>query len=228
MSAPINAYGDKVIGTSGSHGSDISSQRMDDLDKAAIYFVMNGLPAGDSAVCDIGCGAGSLGFRLSLLGARVEMYDLVDISSRVAAFRKLFPECSVQFYPGDARQTFRGAKQPPLGAAYSQRFIHYMPYQDAKALFIKAAREMTPGAKFFVSASGLDSELGDGYAGKALPLMGRFHALSADMAEKHEIKAPVCLYREEDIARLAQDTGFEAVEIWASPFGNIKGILCRQ
>lgn len=226
MKKILNIYGDRMIDTSGSHGSDISSQRIDDLDRAAIDFVMNGLP-GNGAICDIGCGMGVQGLRFALLGAQVELYDLVDISSRIRAFGELFPSCRVRFLPGDVRQTFRPAEAGALGAAYSQRTIHYLPYRDAQALFAKVADELVPGGRFFVSASGLNSELGKDYPGKELDVSRRFHGLSPETAEKHQIKTPVCLYTEEDIAGLALDTGFDVVKIWSSEFGNVKGILGR-
>lgn len=226
MKKALNIYGDRMIDTSGSHGSDISSQRIDDLDRAAIEFVLNGLP-GDGAICDIGCGAGVQGMRFAMLGAQVEFYDLVDISARIEAFGALFPTCRARFFAGDIRQTFRRAGAEPLGAAYSQRTIHYLPYREAEALFARVAGALSPGGRFFVSASGLNSELGIDYPGRAFDPNGRFHALSPEMAEKHQIKTPVCLYSEEDIARLALDTGFDVVKIWSSDFGNIKAILGR-
>lgn len=65
----LNLYGDTLSKTTGIHGADISSQRIDDLDKENIKYVLEGC---NFRGLDVGCGYGFHSIRLSLLNA--EMY----------------------------------------------------------------------------------------------------------------------------------------------------------
>ncbi len=74
-----------------------------------------------------------------------------------------------------------------------QRTIHYLPHSEAQraaSLFFNALR---PGGCLFISASGMESELGVAYSGFQQDVTKRFHRLSTEMAAKHGIKEPVCL-----------------------------------
>ena len=83
------------------------------------------------------------------------------------------------------------------------------------------------GGKCFISLSGINSELGEGYAVRSDPLKKRFGKLAVSMSEKHEIKEPVCLYDVNEMKILAELSGFKVEEAWASSFGNIKAILVK-
>ncbi len=87
---------------------------------------------------------------------------------------------------------------------------------------------MQPGSKLFISASGLYSELSEGYKDKEAPLEERYCKLDTKIAEKHHIKEPVCLYSEEDIKTLVEQFEFIPEEIWSSSFGNIKAIFIKK
>ena len=74
----------------------------------------------------------------------------------------------------------------------------------------------------FISASGVESELGVAYSGFQQDVTKRFHRLSTEMATKHGIKEPVCLYHKHEIEELLEYTGFEIQRSWLSEFGNVK------
>jgi SAM-dependent methyltransferase len=224
MPEKLNSYGDRLISTSGSHGADIASQRMDDLDRRSLAFILE-RKHDNPMVCDIGCGLGAQSFRFALLGAQVEMYDIIDINPLVTQFSNLFPHTNIKFFGGDVCDTFVKNTNAKIYAAYSQRTIHYLQYDRSVELFKKIKANLKEGGKFFVSASGLHSELGQGYPGSSCDISARFTKLDSAMAKKHEIREPVCLYTEDDFRRLSIESGFSDAEIWSSPFGNIKAVL---
>jgi hypothetical protein len=81
---------------------------------------------------------------------------------------------------------------------------------------------LAESGRLFVSASGLGSELGEGYAEGGVEVGERFGPLAPALANKHEIHEPVCLYTPDDMRRLAAESGFAAADVWTSAFGNVK------
>ena len=63
METTLNLYGDRPISTTGAHGIDVASQRLDALDKEALEQV---LQSGERLSCiDLGCGFGWQGVRFA-------------------------------------------------------------------------------------------------------------------------------------------------------------------
>jgi hypothetical protein len=112
--------------------------------------------------------------------------------------------------------------------AYSQRFIHYLRFQEAARLLATLASRLCPGARLFISASGMQSELSEGYPHAGNPLEERFALLASAMQAKHGVREPVCLYTKDELERLVLAQGFTAIRTWASPFGNVKGVFERS
>ncbi len=226
MKAPLNLYGDQLVHTSGRHGGDIASQRIDALDQACLDYGVSCGP-GMNAV-DIGCGLGAQGFRLAALGASVTLCDPVDISGRVTQFKALFPAASVRFLQRDARTLTAADFDQPLDIVYSQRSLHYLRFHEARTL-LETLRELCrSGARFFISASGVDTELGEGYAGAAVDVTERMAPLAPAMADKHGVHDEICLYSKDDLARLGDEAGLDIVSVSASAFGNKKAIFCLK
>jgi len=107
----------------------------------------------------------------------------------------------------------------------AQRFIHYLPFSEAVDVVKLFKSALLPDGKLYLSASGLQSELGRNYNG-AIALASRFSELWQPMADKHGIHGKVCLYEEEDMRTLLQASGMSAEKVYTSPFGNIKVIAC--
>src|ERR1700683_4029081 len=78
----LNLYGDVLVPTTGTHGADIGSQRIDDLDKHALNHLLTLEESRISAI-DLGCGFGWQGARFSMLGASAHLYDLLPPSPLV-------------------------------------------------------------------------------------------------------------------------------------------------
>jgi hypothetical protein len=112
--------------------------------------------------------------------------------------------------------------------AYSQRFIHYLRFDEASRLLQSLAGRLCAKARLFLSASGLGSELGAGYAHAGAPVEHRFAPLAGAMQAKHGVREPVCLYTKEELEQLVVAHGFAAVRTWTTPFGNVKGVFERQ
>lgn len=113
MIGKLNIYGDELIGTTGVHGADIALQRMDDLDRQCLEFI---LLNGDKRLIayDIGCGAGIQGMRFAALGCISRLYDIMDITSRVEKFRELFSGSDIEFTCGDIRSSLFSPSESPF------------------------------------------------------------------------------------------------------------------
>lgn len=226
-SESLNLYGDKVVTTTGTHGADIASQRMDDLDRKCIEHALR-LNNKNIYALEIGCGLGIQGVRLAVLGIETLLIDILDISETVEALTRLLGIGNLELLIKDARNITHDDIQSSPDIVFSQRFIHYLKYTEARTLIACIATIMQPGSMLFISASGLYSELGQGYKDKELPLHERYCNLDNRMAEKHQIKESVCLYSEQDIKILVEPFDFTPVEVWSSSFGNIKAIFKKK
>ncbi len=217
----LNEHGDRLIETTGSHGADIAAQRLDELDRRALQVV---LERGDADTCcvEYGCAAGWQGLRFALLGAEVHLYDLLPAREPVAPLLGRHP-LRIEHSTCDLATLGADDLPPAIDLAFSQRALHYLRAADARRLIAITASRMRPGARFFVSVSGIDSELGHGYPARDAPIDERFARLAAPARSKHGIDAPLCLYAEAELPALMRTAGFDEVAVWRSPFGNVKG-----
>jgi hypothetical protein len=221
----LNLYGDRAISTTGTHGIDVASQRLDALDKEALDQVLR---SGERLNCvDLGCGFGCQGVRFALLGAISHLFDLMPESEWVKSVRTL-TDLPISHRQCDLRSIPQNTLPECIDLAFSQRFIHYLTYSEASKLIEVIYNHLSPGARFYISASGLDSELGEGYLAGKEEIKERFSPLSPAMQSKHNIIEPVCLYREAELADLFISHGYVARHVWKSPFGNIKAIFQKE
>ncbi len=218
----LNLYGDQLVRTTGTHGADISSQRMDDLDIAAVMYAAQ-LNDRNRAALDLGCGRGVQGFRFATLGLGTLLIDQLPQEQTVLGVANLGELVPLSYLRKDARSLAIEDIPDNLALCYSQRFIHYLRSPEAMALLRVIRRKMLPQSRLYLSASGMLSELCDGYAGKAVPVAERFAPLAPPMAEKHGIQEAVCLYTPQELEAMCRDAGFECVKVYTSPFGNVKG-----
>lgn len=223
----INTHGDKPLKIAGSHGTDISSSRLAPIDRAAIAFV---LEHGDTPVVgvDVGCGFGIPSIAMALSGARMTLIDVADLSERFDEVKRLLPTDNIRFLQRDALSLSDKDFDAPIDFLYSQRTIHYMPYPDALTFLKTMFSLMRSGGKVFMSAAGMKTEHSQGYEGVDVPIEKRFFTLAPEIAAKHEIYAPICLYNPEEFRDLLVAAGFTVVElITTGKFGNVKGIFIK-
>ncbi len=226
MDSSINAYGDHLLITTGRHGADIAAQRLDDLDREALIWICSN-HSPQPVTLDLGCGFGWQGLRFSLIGADSYLIDLLKEPPLISQIR-MASGIDLTYISADLRGGITVLPDVSIDLAFSQRFIHYLHYNEAVQLISNIVARMRRGAIFFISASGINSELGNEYLSVSEPLDLRFGKLSAYMAEKHGIYEPVCLYSEEDLLRLMHSSGLLPVRVWRSSFGNIKGIFSKN
>lgn len=212
--------------TAASHGTDIASQWTDELDLEALRFVVSPqIPK--RTTLDLGCGLGTQGVRFAVLGCRSFLYDIVDIGERIERIRQALEIKAIEFRKLDLRQAGPEDFPADVGVAYSQRFIHYLRFDEASALLRSLAGRLCAKGRLFLSASGLGSELGTGYAHADAALEHRFAPLAVAMQAKHRVQEPVCLYTKDELEHLVVAHGFAAVRTWTTPFGNVKGVFER-
>jgi SAM-dependent methyltransferase len=213
--------------TTVSHGVDIASQWTDELDLETLRFVVS--PKIPKRVAfDLGCGVGTQGVRFAVLGCKAMLYDVVDIGERVEQIKSVLGIRGLEFRKLDLRQATAADFPAQAGVAYSQRFIHYLRFQEAARLLATLASRLCPGARLFISASGMQSELSEGYTHAGTPPEERFALLASAMQAKHGVREPVCLYAKDELERLVLAQGFTAIRTWVSPFGNVKGVFERS
>lgn len=222
----LNLYGDRPLKLAGMHGTDISSTRMDDLDKSAIQFVMNNSP-GSTIGLDAGCGLGFPSIIMAMLGAKMLLLDKADLRSRFTNIRKTLPTQNLAFLRTDLRN-FPSARIPDeLNLFYSQRTLHYLKYDETKSFLRIVSSKMKPSGMGFLSLSGIHSELSEGYVGAKMALKDRFAPLSPAMAKKHEVHGLICLYTQDEVLSLLKKIGVKPLRVWTSAFGNIKATFSK-
>jgi hypothetical protein len=223
----LNLYGDKRIHSTGTHGVDISSQRMDALDQNCLRFALEQNFDALSAI-DLGCGSGIQGIRLALTGIATLLIDALSIENKIQQLSGLLNLQNIEFLQKDARHLSPQDLPEKIHILYSQRFIHYLTFDEATSLVGLMAGKMETGGRVFLSASGIDTELALGYADRDKAIHERHSPLSEKMALKHQIHEPVCLYSELDMKRLFEPHGFKEVLVESSEFGNIKAVFERE
>lgn len=221
----LNLYGDARNVTIGGHGVDIAAQRADDLDNAAIEFVSDVGP--HARALDAAGASGGQAARMAIAGAEVVALDIEDYSAACSAMAAAHGvENRVRFVQHDLTQ-LAGAAAIALGefdAIVCQRMIHYVPYPRAIDVVCNLKSLLRKGGRLYLSASGLHSELGNGYAAANHPLNSRYAALSDEMVARHGINGSVCLYSVADLAHLIELAGMRLERVYTSAFGNIKAV----
>lgn len=219
----LNLYGDQSKFLASGHGADIASQRADDLDLMAIERTRS---RASTFALDIACGAGGQAIRLAQEGATVVATDIVDMAAAIQTAAVGVPG-KVTFVKLDMRSLDKLHVELLADVIVCQRAIHYLPFAEAVVVIAQMGRLMAPDGRLYLSASGIDSELGYGYIGRLASLEGRYAELAPAMRDKHGIHGPVCLYSQRDMVRLLTMAGLEAETVFSSQFGNIKAVAKR-
>ena len=207
------------------YGVDIASKRLDDLDKKILAEVKLCIEnSKDVTVLDLGCGKGGLSVMLVESGAHVCAVDIADYSKVFEKIRREnnFSQDQLQFLQADIMQITKDI-MPSASLCVLQRVIHYIPYEVALHVLTFLKKEVGV-RKMYISATGIESDIGRSYADKDAPIEQRFCTLSDTDAKIFSITQPVCLYTPEEFMRLLQDSGWYIEECWVSAFGNIKAV----
>lgn len=216
----LNLYGDKPEFLATGHGADIASQRADDLDLMAIERARS---RSSTFAIDIACGAGGQAIRLAQQGATVVATDIADMTDIILSMSAGLPG-KVTFSQLDMRHLDKLHVELLADVIICQRAIHYLPFSDAIGVISEIKQLLAPDGRLYLSASGIHSELGDGYAGHDASLEDRYAELAPSMRDKHGIHGSVCLYSEDDLAQLLIKGGLVPETLFSSKFGNIKAV----
>lgn len=236
MSNTINSYGDRLIQAGEGHGADIASQRADDLDLQAVAKVQELTLGGRLArALDLGAGRGAQAARLITAGAtRAVAVDVANFSDEFLRqisddkrTRALFIQADL-LLDNFAENIRNQSSQTAFDVIMCQRTIHYFTWQSASSFLNQISQLLSPGGRLYISASGLGSELGLDYEDAAAPPESRFCCLAPNMATKHGILAPVCLYTRDDLIRQCLATGLKVISAQESAFGNIKVVAEKK
>ena len=227
--AQLNMYGDVKLCSHTKFGQDIASQRFDELDRSCVRFALNLLDKGRKAnkAIDLGCGKGIQGVRLGMMGFETVIYDIEHMPNLIEEVRKLYPLCKIKKIRADLQNIKADFFPQGIDICYSQRFIHYLRFNDAVLLLKKVFANMRPGGRLFISASGLHSEIGKAHPQCNLAVSERFAKIERVMADKHDIHAPICPYSESELVELCRAAGFALIAADTSEFGNVKAIFER-
>lgn len=223
----LNLYGDSANSVAHGRGHDIASQRADALDEQGLALIRAKAATEKVVAWDLGCGLGGHALRMAQAGAAVVALDITDFSAAIAnAARDAQLGDRVQF---QQRSLLEGVADLPAPRLIScQRTLHYFTAGQAELLVADWARRLLPNGALFISASGINSELAAGYAGAVEPWANRYTPLAAPMADKHDIRGPVCLYSKDDLAWVLEMAGLADIEVFESPFGNIKAVAYKR
>ncbi len=225
----FNRYGDELRPTTGVHGADISSQRMDALDAAAVAHAFSVFKAQKPGhAIDLGGGSGVQALRFAALGVPTLLIDQLPAQQVCWHGSQLERFLPLQHVSLDVRDLRPHHLPPAISLLYSQRFLHYLRFDEAVALLNLLGERLTPQARCFLSVSGMGSELSRGYPHRDRHLPERFAPLASAVAAHHGIAQPVCLYEPEDLVALTSAVQLQVVKLEVSPFGNVKGEFVRE
>ena len=131
--------------------------------------------------------------RDSARGCRA--YDLLDEPAIVRTLREDH-HLPVVYTKGDVT-TIQAASLPTrIDLGFSQRFVHYLEFETAVAVLRRFATRMPTASPFYMSASGIHSELAEDYRDRDAPLTQRFALLSPSIRARHGISGlSVCTTR---------------------------------
>lgn len=223
-----DARGDSPLKTKSGHGVDVATRREDFLDGSAIRQIRRlALQRDGVRALDAACAGGGQARRMARAGAAVTAVDLHDDGMallRAAASEGL---TRIDFVQADLRNAGLYQRLGRFDLIIAQRFIHYLPFPEAVKVMKLFHGALLPQGRLYISASGLTSELGQQYPA-APDVAARFAPLWPPMADKHGIHGKVCLYDEKDMLALLAAGGMRPEKVYASPFGNIKAIACRD
>src|SRR4051794_35350808 len=164
----FNVYGDSSAEQLNGYGIDISLQRTDSLDIALLHEV-KASKFKNLKVIDLGCGKGGQSVRLASAGCYITAVDVQDFSKEMqeSCRKNKIPGERVTFIKCDIRHTSEYLSGD-YHYFYSQRTFHYMDYKNSEKLLEILRQHFVKNfkGKLFVSVSGIDSELGEGYEDK--------------------------------------------------------------
>lgn len=206
-------------------GIDVGAERVSSLGKEVVRFALSGA-APSRLYVEVGAGKGRLAAVMSLLGFRCHLYD--HDPSLVPHYRRLkgcFGMEGLEFHLKDVRDLRYRDVPEGIGVVVAERVLHHLKFREAVRVLKLLKNRILPGGRFFLSFSGLNSPIGEGYPYAHLPVEERYGRLRGDVAERFRITGEVCLYAVGDVRRLMEEVGgMREITVRETAFGNVLAI----
>lgn len=201
------------------YGVDVTSVRLDDLDKRLLKAVSEKLLPGHSvSVLDVGCGSGGLAVALAQVGVIVTALDIDNFKDEIVTLAGSAVSNRINFIQADVRR-FVFDTEAKFDFVVLQRILHYLPYTEAKQL-LERLHSLT--SRLYLSVTGATTGIARHYDSLLLSIESRWGRLDKVGQELFSISAPLCLYSEAEVCTLLQEAGWEISWLRVSDFGNIK------
>lgn len=232
MNAPRSSRDDMGVVAIRRDWLELISQPGDELDQLALLEAGKRARAGtDVQVLQVDCGDAMLGLRLARAGSSVLAVD--PVPSTGATLREAAQALGVdKRFRFQVWSTANCSDTTPLpGAPFDivicPPSLSLLPYDTAHMLLRQLTLMTKTGGKLFISAYGIHSELSEGYAAEGQPIRQRFSLLAPEIANKYDLRQPVCLYSERDLFLLLFEAGLSVVRTFTTTHGNVKAIAVR-
>ena len=171
---------------------------------------------------------GEMALKFARLGAQVVIADDAslqnDIEGRILAAGLREEISFTSFALSRLPEEIPGE---PFDLIIIRRGMCSMPYEQARQVVRQLLLRLKIGGKFYLSVLGLHSELSEGYTAGEASIDQRFAELSPVLAEKYDIRQPVCLYTERNLFMLLLEAGASVLRTLTTTYGNVKGIAVR-
>ncbi|HNJ75227.1 MAG TPA: hypothetical protein PLE72_00580 [Azospira sp.] len=165
----------------------------------------------------VGTGADEQALRVAASGARVLLLSDHDPGHVNIVQRPLasFADTAVE-YP-----------LQPFDIILCQRMLSSLRYAEARAMVRRLLGRLRIGGKLFVSCYGIHSDLGEHYADGEKLVGERFAEIAPDLAGRHGISGPLCLYSERNLFMLLMECGAAVIKTSSSALGHVRGVAAR-
>ncbi len=202
------------------YGIDVVSLRLGRLDKEILRFALDW--KGPKFAVEFGAGSARLSIILALVGYRVYIYDVAEIGLLDLAENL---NLKIFYKKTDIRELKTSDLPERISIFVAERVLHFLKFDESRKVLSKVIRRMEKGGRLFLSLSGINSPIGEGYKGRDLPVEKRFFLPSDEVMEKFKIDVPICLYDLDDLKKLLEGFPVKQVEIRRTAFGNVEGIF---
>ena len=181
-------------------------------------------------VLDLYCGCGDACFAAQMAeqGAEVIAADAASYQEEVLAKKPAAATGgSLAFIPIVHDKKFL-AEGEMFDLVFCHHGICHLPYPEARALLRRIIRQhLKIGGKLYISAYGLNSDLGEGYADLEQPIEKRFCPLAPAIAKSYNLKGPACLYSERNLVNLLFEAGGSVLRSFTTTHGTVKAVAVR-
>ena len=116
---------------------------LDELDRQCLRFALDRCQEGGCAI-DLGCGFGAQSLRLGAIGIAVTMIDIIDIYNIVTLMNHVIGSERLRFLNKNAIEVTASDLPPNIDIFYSQRFLHYLKYDDAIKVLGTVSERLNP------------------------------------------------------------------------------------